>query len=211
MQCSKPAAANAAIGGITRNDPVDVRARAEAHPDGHANQRIAHDTEGQRRNERERRFRIRDVQRRQSDRTATKSVLRRVEHQRRGHDRTDKIADERKDPVEQNGACRHLPARPGHDKQIVACEELRPSNDDHDETGGKHQPDKGSRTTPITAVSAAAPALTVVAKIAPKETNAPANNAKHKQSVRPIEARFTPLASARTAIAGGMIASNVTV
>jgi hypothetical protein len=57
----------------------------------------------------------------------------------------------------------------------------------------------------------AAPALTVVANIAPKETNAPATTLSTSSVVRPIEARFTPLASARTAISGGMIASNVKV
>ena len=60
----------------------------------------------------------------------------------------DKVAGERQDPVDQDRACRDLFARPGHDKQVVACEKLRPSNDDHDETGREHQPDIGVRTMP---------------------------------------------------------------
>ena len=56
-----------------------------------------------------------------------------------------------------------------------------------------------------------APALTVVAKIAPKATKAPAKTLSASSVVTSNDARFTPLASARTAIAGGMMASKVTI
>jgi hypothetical protein len=65
-----------------------------------------------------------------------------------------------------------------------------------------------SRTTPYG--SAAAPAPTVVAKIAPNEMNAPAKTPSTSSVIGSVEALFTPLASARNAIVAGMIASNVT-
>src|SRR5215471_6885783 len=57
----------------------------------------------------------------------------------------------------------------------------------------------------------AVPALTVVAKIAPKAMKAPANTLSTRTVSWSMEARRTPLSSARTAMAAGMIASNVMV
>ncbi len=54
------------------------------------------------------------------------------------------------------------------------------------------------------------PALTVVAKIAPKEMNAPARTLNTRTLKGSVVAFLTPLSSARTAIVAGMIASNVT-
>src|ERR1700730_386570 len=55
-----------------------------------------------------------------------------------------------------------------------------------------------------------APALTVVAKIAPKEMKAPAKTLSASNVKGSVDALLTPLSSARTAMAAGMIASNVT-
>jgi hypothetical protein len=66
-----------------------------------------------------------------------------------------------------------------------------------------------SRTTPYG--SALVPALTVVAKIAPNEINAPAKTPSTSKVVGSVEALLTPLSSARRAIVAGIIASNVTV
>jgi hypothetical protein len=64
---------------------------------------------------------------------------------------------------------------------------------------------------PSALVTAAVPALTVVAKIAPNEMNAPATRLSTSKVTGSVEARFTPLSSARTAIAAGMMASKVIV
>ena len=51
------------------------------------------------------------------------------------------------------------------------------------------------------------PALTVVAKIAPKEMKAPPRTLSTSNVSGSIDARLTPLSSARSAMAAGMIAS----
>src|SRR5262245_2244118 len=53
------------------------------------------------------------------------------------------------------------------------------------------------------------PALTVVAKMAPKEMKAPAKILRANRVIGSVVALFTPLSSARAAIVDGMIASNV--
>jgi hypothetical protein len=50
-----------------------------------------------------------------------------------------------------------------------------------------------------------------VAKIAPKAMNAPPSTLSTRSVSGSVAARLTPLSSARFAIVGGMIASNVTV
>ncbi len=54
------------------------------------------------------------------------------------------------------------------------------------------------------------PALTVVAKMAPNEMKAPASTLSTSKVSESVDARLTPLSSARTAMVAGMIASKVT-
>jgi len=55
------------------------------------------------------------------------------------------------------------------------------------------------------------PALTVVAKIAPNEMNAPARTLSTNNVSTSMEAFFTPLSSQRPANAAGISASKVTI
>ncbi len=54
------------------------------------------------------------------------------------------------------------------------------------------------------------PALTVVAKIAPKAMKAPPRTLSTSNVTGSIAARLTPFSSARSAMAAGKMASNVT-
>ena len=79
---------------------------------------------------------------------------------------------------------RHLAARPRHDDEVVAGEQFGASDDHKDQAHGKSEPGqqphdairKSGRNAvaPSADVMAMLPALTVVAKIAPKAMKAPA-------------------------------------
>ena len=142
MQCSNPAAAKAAIGGMAVTT-LSIFVRALKHiqtaRQTSALHMIPRVSAGMNASDV---FALAVLSAARPTEPASKGILRGVEHQRRGYDRADKIAGERKDPIEQKRARRHLAARPGHDNDVVSGEQFRPSNDDHDEAGRKDQPDE---------------------------------------------------------------------
>ena len=97
-------------------------------------------SERQRRHESERCLCVRRGQGRKPDGTGSEGVLRGVEHKERRENGADEVADEGDRPVLKKCAGCHLPARPSHDNQVVAGEQLASSDDNQDEPSEKTVP-----------------------------------------------------------------------
>ena len=95
-----------------------------------------------------------------------------------GRRRAHEVADPHDRPVPEQPRGRDAPARPGHDDQVVAGEELRSRDDDQDQAERESEPAR-SRVTPKGTPS---PDATVVAKTAPSAMKAPASTESAKTS-----------------------------
>ena len=197
MQCSKPGRDEGGDRRDDGDDPVDRRARAvsTSRPPGRPSALHMMPSVSAGTNSREA-LALRRRQGRQPDgtrrRTCTASCRTSVPAVAIA---PTKLPVKASSPVEQKIACLHLAARPGHDDQVVAGEQLGAAN--HDQNQAQRERRAQSEGAPrhravrqkmrprhrLTSTMML-PALTVVAKIAPKEMNAPARTLKHQQRSR---------------------------
>ena len=197
MQCSKPAATNAADGRDDGENSVDVRACAVRHPYPQADQSIAHDSERDRRYQRHEDLCIAVPKAISPTEPPPELVLRRQVHQPGSRDRADKIAGEHNSqfsksrvftlPLAQAMTIRLLPVNssaPPTTTKISPSEKDKPTRrrPAHRAVQRKKRRLRRLRSTVML------PALTVVANIAPKAMNAPAR----MLSTRRLKGRSSP-------------------
>ena len=100
-------------------------------------------------------------------------ILAGQEHQQRGSDRADEIADIDDCPCAQHVAQRQLAGGPGHHHQIIAGEQFGAAEHDQDQPETEH--DAGQEPAHAERNDAVGAAMTVVANIALSAMNAPAS------------------------------------
>jgi hypothetical protein len=118
-------------------DPVGRRAGAVREPDREADERVAERAEGDRLDEAQPDLRLRDRERLLADGAVAERVLPPHVHERSGRDRADEVPRVDDRPAAEQPSRRDAPARPGHDDEVVAGEELGARHDDEDEPEGE--------------------------------------------------------------------------
>ena len=131
------------------------------------------------------------IQRDQTDRTTAERVLRAAEQQHGRRKRADKIADEDERPVDSSARVVTLPLAQAMTIRLLPVNSSAPADDDQDQTKRKDKAGQetndtvgkaaGQRAAPSAEAKATLPALTVVAKIAPNEMNAPPSTLQDQQ------------------------------